>query len=56
MKLTNWRSGAAFPVAGLATVTFAFASVNLFATAMASFAFLGEFRWEAVRHVRFGKS
>lgn len=50
LKLTKWYSVAVFLVAGLATVTFAFASVNLFTSAMASYDFIAEFRGEAIRH------
>lgn len=50
IRLSNWYSIAVFLVAGMATVTFAFASVNLFTAAMASVSFIGEYKWEAIRH------
>ena len=50
MRLTNWPSIAVFSLAGLAMVVFAFASVNLFTSAMASASFIGEHGLEAIRH------
>lgn len=49
LRLTTWPSTALFAIAGLAAAIFAFVTVNLFAQAMASTAFLGEHGWVAVK-------
>ena len=48
--ITGWPWWLVFMLAGAAGAVFAFVTVNLFTLAMASLAFIQEFRWEAVRH------
>ncbi len=50
LNITRWPSALIFLLAGVAAATFAFVTVNLFTEAMASLAFLREFRVEAIRH------
>jgi hypothetical protein len=50
LRLTTWPSWALFVLAGSAAAVFAFVTVNLFAHAMASAAFLREHGWVAVEH------
>ena len=49
-NLTRWPSGLVFLFAGFAAAIFAFVTVNLFAQAYASVEFIGEHRFEAIRH------
>lgn len=50
LDLGRWPAVAVFALAGLMAVLFAFASVNLFAQAMANVDFVKGFGWQAIRH------
>ena len=48
--ITRWPWWLVFVLAGAAGAVFAFVTVNLFTLAMASLAFIQEFKWVAIRH------
>lgn len=49
-NITRWPCACVFAFAGGIAAVFAFVSVSLFSQAMASLAFLQEFKWQAIRH------